>query len=196
MKSTDQSTHKPSVAESDDVRLSAFGRLRRPPSQKELASVLQITTRHLRRWELAEAAANTACSRPYTHSDLWRLYRRRGRKGWDMGAATRLGLADVFERFERFGCDATESKDERSLIAVMMLRSLLAEQSESNGRMVFLPLAFGSGLAQAAKSTLGAIMHCPEARQVLVKAFFEASLIAEAKYVAGCETEPPAALSA
>ncbi|MEO7799652.1 MAG: hypothetical protein ABIY47_18205, partial [Opitutaceae bacterium] len=91
MRLANHTTRKPVAAESGDARLSAFGgSLKRPPSQKELANILQVTTRHLRRWEELEAVANRPCSRPYSHADLWRLYERRGRKGWDRDFAARM----------------------------------------------------------------------------------------------------------
>ncbi len=184
---------------SSEPRLSAFGEgLRRPPSQKELASILQVTTRHLRRWERAEAAADSPCSRPFTHSDLWRLYQRRGRKGgWNREIATRLGLASIFERFDeiRYGCLAREAGDERSTVAALMLRSIAEGDAANDFNQ--MPHMFGAGIAIAAKAQLRLIVDCVQARDILVKAFFEAALIAEATHVRHeIEAGPPTALSA
>lgn len=182
MRLPNQTTEKPVAAENGDARLSAFGgRLKRPPSQKELANILQVTTRHLRRWEELEASANRPCSRPYTHADLWRLYERRGRKGWDRAFAARMGVADVFERFDKIRCgdSITGSKDDRFTMAAMMLRSVATDGTGSASDS--LPRMFGAGLAEAAKTQLRMIVDCAQARDVLVKAFFEAALIAEAK---------------
>lgn len=144
MRLATQPTRKQFAAFSGELRLSAFGEgLKRSPSQKELASVLHVTTRHLRRWESAEAAGNRPCSQPYTDADLWRLYQRRGRKGWDRAFATRSGLADVFERFDqiRFGDVAPGPKDDRSMMAAMMLRSIAAEGDETGARVDSLLLS-------------------------------------------------------
>lgn len=195
-----QSTRMPSVPQYSGLRLSAFGEgLKRPPSQKELASVLQVTTRHLRRWEMAEEAANCPCSRPYSHADLWRLYQRRRRKGWDRAFAAHLGLTNVFERFDQIRSVgvAHGSKDDRSIIAAMMLRSIAANSDETAVRPDSLPCMFVAGFAQAAKTQLRMIVDCAQARDILVKAFFEAAMIADATHV-GQEVKPDsaAALSA
>jgi len=165
-------------------RLSAFGQgLPRAPSQKELAGILKVTTRHLRRWEMAEEAANRPCSRPYSHADLWRLYQRRGGKGWDKTFAAQLGLSDVFERFDqmRDGCREAGSRHPRSDMAAMMLRSVATDGEESGVGDGLTPRIFSSGLAVAAKTQLRVILDCDRAREVLVKAFFEAALVAEAQ---------------
>jgi hypothetical protein len=62
-----------------------------------------------------------------------------------------------------------------------------------------MPRIFSSGLAEAAKAQLCAILDCDHAREVLVKAFFEAALVAEAE--PGCirtvvVEAPTAAISA
>ena len=200
MRLANQTTRKPVAAESGDARLSAFGgSLKRPPSQKELANILQVTTRHLRRWEELEAVANRPCSRPYTHADLWRLYERRGRKGWDRDFAARMGVADVFDRFDQIRCgdDACGSKDDRFTMAAMMLRSVATDGTGAAAGSDSLPRMFGAGLAEAAKTQLRMIVDCAQARDVLVKAFFEAALIAEAKRVPqSVEPDALAALSA
>ena len=88
---------------SDDGQKPVFGLARdRVSSQKELAEILMVTTRHLRRWEMDEANTNHLCSRPCTHADLWRLFQHRGNKAWDRAFAERLGMAEVFARFEAF----------------------------------------------------------------------------------------------
>ncbi|MES2696113.1 MAG: hypothetical protein V4773_21755, partial [Verrucomicrobiota bacterium] len=183
-----------------EPRLSVFGEgLKRPPSQKELANILRVTTRHLRRWEDLEAAANRPCSRPYTHADLWHLYERRGRKGWDRFFAARSGLADVFERFDQIRCGAGAhgATDDRSTMAAMMLRSVATDGGGIAPGANSLPRMFGEGLAEAAKAQLLMIVDCTHAREVLVKAFFEAALIAEAQRVPqSVEPETLSALSA
>lgn len=200
MRLANQATRKPVATESGDARLSAFGgSLKRPPSQKELANILQVTTRHLRRWEELEAAADRPCSRPYTHADLWRLYERRGRKGWDRAFAARMGVADVFDRFDQMRCggDAAGSKNDRFTMAAMMLRSVATDGTGSAAGADSLPRMFGAGLAEAAKAQLRMIVDCSHARDVLVKAFFEAALIAEAKRMPqSVEPDTLAALSA
>jgi hypothetical protein len=171
-------------ASGSESRLRLFGEgLRRAPSQKELALILNVTTRHLRRWENAEATENRPCSRPYTHADLWNLYQQRNGKGWDRCEATRLGLADVFGRFDQMlGHDkASATTDEGSMLARMMLRSIVSEDDEGVTEPSFLSRGFGAGLAVAAKSQLRMIVNSDRARDVLVKAFLEAALIAEAK---------------
>ena len=187
MRLASEPTRKPSAIESGELRLSAFGGgLKRPPSQKELAGILRVTTRHLRRWESAEAAAHRPCSRPYTHADLWSLYQKHGRKGWDRETAARLGLAPVFQRFDeiRFGEFGGELKDDRSMTATLLLRSIAGEDE---GPVAAgdnpLPRMFGVGLARAGKAQLRSILDCTQARDILVKAFFEAALVAEAKHV-------------
>lgn len=163
-------------------RLWAFGEgLKKAPSQKELALILHVTTRHLRRWEKAEAASDRCCSRPYSHADLWHLYQRRGRKGWDRAEAARLGLAVVFERFDQMipGNTPERLQDERSILAGLMLRSIAVNEDGDVPDAVSLPRAFGAGLANAAKIQLRTIVDCDQARDVLVRAFFEAALIAE-----------------
>ncbi len=165
-------------------RLGAFGEgVRRAPSQKELAGILKVTTRHLRRWEMAEASANRPCSRPYSQADLWRLYQRRGRKGWDKTFAAQLGLADVFERFDRMrdGDGAFRATDPRSAMAVMMLQSIADHGTTAGTGGEHAPRIFSVGLAAAAKAQLRAILDCDKAREIFVKAFFEAALVAEAQ---------------
>lgn len=175
------------AANHGEPRLSVFGEgLRRPPSQKELAGILGVTTRHLRRWENAEAAAGRTCSRPYTHADLWHLYQYRGRKGWDRHMGTRLGLAAVFERFDqiRFGDAKNEPKNGQSMLAALMLRSIAMNGGEAVTGEDSLPRMLETGLAEVARSQLRVIVSCDQACDLLVKAFFEASLIAEAKHPA------------
>ncbi len=191
---------KSSAVESGEVRLSAFGGgLKRSPSQKELAGILRVTTRHLRRWESAEAAANRPCSRPYTHANLWSLYQKQGRKGWDRETATRLGLATIFQRFDqiRFGELGGGLKDDRSMTATLMLRSIAGDEGPVANGGDSLPRMLGVGLEKAAKAQLRTIIDCAQARDILVKAFFEAALVAEAKHVApDGDTDLPTALSA
>lgn len=113
--------------------------------------------------------------------------------------AARIGLADVFERFDqiRLGDGTRGAKDSRSTTAAMMLRSIATEGNESVTGLDSLPHLFWAGLATAAKAQLRQIVDCPEARDILVQAFFEAALIAEAKGVQGTvESNAPAALSA
>ena len=172
-----------SVAQSAG-RIPVFGRGQgKAPSQKELAGILMITTRHLRRWEMAEAAANQPCSRPYTHADLWRLFQRRSKKGWDRTFAERLGLAEVFHRFEAqsAGEHATEPLDNKSTLAAMLLRSLITDPGEDGAGEGGLPKMFGAGMAATAKAQLCHILDCESAQAILVKAFFEAALVAEAQ---------------
>lgn len=172
-----------SVAQSAG-RISVFGRGQgKAPSQKELAGILMITTRHLRRWEMEEAAANQPCSRPYTHADLWRLFQRRGKKGWDRAFAERLGLAEVFHRFEALsaGEHATGPVDNKSTLATMLLRSLIADPNEDGAGEGGMPKLFGAGMSATAKAQLRQILDCDSAQEILVKAFFEAALVAEAR---------------
>ncbi len=195
-----QPTQKPAAAENGKGRLSAFGEgRRRTPSQKELAGILMVTTRHLRRWEMAEESANRPCSRPYSHADLWRLYQRRGKKGWDHAFASRLGFADIFERFDqmRLGHGEGGAADTRSTMAAMMLRSVATDGEEPFADADLTPRMFGAGLAVAAKTQLRTILNSEQARAILVKAFFEAALVAEARPgSAPAGVESPEALSA
>lgn len=184
LKPTAHSGRKSIAARSGEPWLFAFGEeVRRPPSQKELAGILQVTTRHLRRWENETAAAGCACSRPYTHADLWRLYQHRGRKGWDRDMAARLGLVSVFERFDqiRFGGEKRNPKDTPSMMAALMLRSIAIQEAEAASGAASLPRMFGAGLVEMARAQLRAIMDCEQACDLFVKAFLEAALIADAK---------------
>ncbi|AHF94130.1 hypothetical protein OPIT5_06115 [Opitutaceae bacterium TAV5] len=97
--------------------------------------------------------------------------------------ATRLGLASVFERFDqiRFGGEKREPKDGQSMMAALMLRSIAIDGDEEAAGEASLPRMFGTGLAEVARSQLRVIVSCDQACDLLVKAFFEASLIAEAK---------------
>lgn len=74
-------------------------------------------------------------------------------------------------------------QDERSVLAGLMLQNLALEEGEIIQGAASLPRAFGSSLAKAAKIQLRMIVDCDQAREILVKAFFEAALIAEAKHV-------------
>ena len=184
MRSSEQQARKPVDFENGQVRLSAFGEgVKRAPSQKELAGILMVTTRHLRRWEIDEASANRPCSRPYSHADLWRLYQRRGRKGWDRVFAERLNLADIFERFDeiRGGSPGSDANDAHSSMATLMLRSIAADSEEELPATDSIPRMLGAGLANAAKAQLRAILDCEHARGILVKAFFQAALVAETR---------------
>ena len=174
------------VADRREPRLWTFGEgLKRAPSQKELALILRVTTRHLRRWESAEAAADRRCSRPYSHADLWHLYQRRGGKGWDRPEAARLGLAGILEFFDQMipGNTPAQPQDERSVLAGLMLRSIVVDSQDGGPATRAFPRAFGAGLAITAKSQLRLIVDCDQARDILVKAFLEAALIAEATQV-------------
>ena len=175
---------EPTSADTGVGRLGVFSEgLRRAPSQKELAGILKVTTRHLRRWEMAEDVANRPCSRPYSLADLWRLYRRRGRRGWDKTFAAQLGLAEVFERFDRMrdGGGGTPATDSRSAMAVMMLQSIANVGTTAGNCGEHAPRIFSVGLAAAAKAQLRTILDCDQAREIFVKAFFEAALVAEAQ---------------
>jgi hypothetical protein len=174
------------VAAHREPRLWTFGEgLKRAPSQKELALILRVTTRHLRRWENAEAASDRRCSRPYSHADLWHLYQRRGGKGWDRPEAARLGLVGIFECFDQMtpGNTPAQPQEERSVLAGLMLRSIAVDEQDGAPATGAFPRAFGAGLAIAAKMQLRMIVDCDQAREILVKAFFEAALIAEATRV-------------
>jgi len=189
---------KTTVADCDASQLSVFGvGQRRPPSQKELAGIFMVTTRHLRRWETAEQASNHPCSRPYSHADLWRRYQRRGCKGWDRAFAARLGLADVFERFDemRLGCGESGSGNSQSVVAAMMLRSVVADNLMPSTDTELTPRMFGAELAVAAKIQLRAILRCERSREILVKAFFEAALVAEARSGISCAVREETSLA-
>lgn len=169
----------------DAGKISVFGIGQgRAPSQKELTGILMITTRHLRRWEMEEASANQPCSRPYTHADLWRLFQRRGKKGWDRTFAERLGLVDVFLRFEALsaGAHTAGPLDNKSSLATMLLWSLISDSSEGGAGESALPKMLGAGMAVTAKAQLRQILECESAQAILVKAFFESALVAEAQH--------------
>jgi len=179
-----QELKQPSSVAQSAGRISVFGRGQgKSPSQKELAGILMITTRHLRRWEMEEAVANQPCSRPYTHADLWRLFQRRGKKGWDRTFAERLGLAEVFHRFEALstGAHTTGPIDNKSSLATMLLWSLIFDSSEGGAGERGLPKMLGAGMAVTAKAQLRQILECESAQAILVKAFFESALVAEAQ---------------
>jgi hypothetical protein len=91
----------------------------------------------------------------------------------------------VFERFDQmiFGNKPELPLDKGSVLAGLMLRSIAVDEEESTPVAGSLPRAFGAGLANAAKIQLRMIVDCDQARDVLVKAFFEAALIAEVKHV-------------
>lgn len=167
--------------------------LARTPSQKELACVFGITTRHLRRLEDLESTLNQPCGHPYTASDLWRLFRRRHPKRWDKAEAERLKLADLFTQFEQMlsphaGMDAL---DEQSSVAVLMLRSIAWQDAAPPAGAAALPKLLGGNLAQSARQQLRAILQCADARAVLARAFFEAAIMADSS-----PCEPPVPLSA
>gem|GEM_PF-6084161 len=93
---------------------------------------------------------------------LWRLYQRRGRKGWNREIATRLGLASIFERFDeiRYGSVAGEPRDERSIVAALMLRSIAEGEGEGANSSNQMPQMFGTGIVNAAKAQLRLIVDC------------------------------------
>ncbi len=63
----------------------------------------------------------------------------------------------------------------------MMLRSVVSDDAQDAGGDEVTPRIFSAGLASAAKAQLRAILDCGQARELLVKAFFEAALVAEAQ---------------
>lgn len=171
--------------------------LSRPPSQKELATVFGITTRHLRRWEQSENEAGRPCSRPYSAADLWRLYQRRYPKKWDPAAAARLRLAPLFEQFDGImGRNAATAEcNEQTTLTGLMLRSLACDEDAVPLGMPPLPQPLRASLARAAKQQLRGILDCDRARTAFLRAFFEAALLADAgrTHLAGA---PSFALSA
>lgn len=164
----------------DELRI-ATEPLKRAPSQKELASILGVTTRHLRRWEHAENKLGRAACRPYTAADLWRLYLRRYPKKWNCAAATRLQLAPLFHRFEELLNNGTprEGANERSTLSVLMLKSLASDESQIDAGASVLPRPLGANLVHAAKEQLREILASAAARDILVRAYFEAALVAD-----------------
>lgn len=152
--------------------------LARAPSQKELAGVLRVTTRHLRRWETAEAAAGRPCSRPYTASDLWRLLNYRHGKGWDREEASRLHLTALFDQFEKVNAPevAAPTQQDDFSVSFLMLRSIAWDESPP-GQQV--PRMLAANLANSARDQLRAILGCERGRSILVRAFFEAALVSE-----------------
>ena len=168
------------VAPRPELRL-ATAPLQRPPSQKELANVLGVTTRHLRRWEQAERATGHPCSRPYTPADLWRIYQRRRPKSWDRAEAARLRLAPLFAQFDEIlGRDAPpgKSNDPPATLTALMLESLALDDANPAGSFA-LPQPMRANLARAAKEQLREIFGCAPARNVLIRAYFEAALLAD-----------------
>ena len=67
------------------------------------------------------------------------------------------------------------------MMAALMLRSIATNGDELSAGADSLPRMFGAGLTEAARSQLRVIVDCEQACDLLVKAFFEAALIAEAK---------------
>lgn len=155
--------------------------LARTPSQKELACVFGITTRHLRRLEELESSETQPCSHPYATADLWRLFRRRHPKRWNRAEAERLRLAALFTQFEQILSphDPADPLDDQHSAALLMLRSIAWQDFAHLTGAAALPKLLGENLAQSAREQLRAILHCPRARTVLARAFFEAALIAE-----------------
>lgn len=149
------------------------------PSQKELALVFRITTRHLRRWEEAEASEGRQCSRPYNRTDLWNLYLRRGGKGWDREQAQRLGLGTLFVTFDQIASTPAvpPTQDDRSAVASLLLRSLSADETEIAAN--HLPRAVTQVLTETAKKQISRLMACEKSRALLVRAFLEGALIAD-----------------
>ena len=172
---------------------STAAKLAQAPSQKELAGVFGITTRHLRRLEDLESSGNQPCSRPYTASDLWRLFRRRHPKRWNRAEAERLELAGLFTQFEQMLSprDTTDPSDDHSSVALLMLRSIAWQDNASAAGTPALPRLFGANLAQAAREQLRDILQCPSARAVLARAFLSAALLADSS-----PGEEPVALTA
>ncbi len=166
--------------------------LARTPSQKELACVFGITTRHLRRLEELESSLSQPCSRPYATADLWHLFRRRHPKRWNRAEAERLRLTALFTQFEQILSpqDPADPLNDQHSAALLMLRSIAWHDSTHLMGTAALPKLLGENLAQSAREQLRVILHCPRARVVLAHAFFEAALVAESAAV-----EEPIALS-
>lgn len=158
--------------------------LARAPSQKELAYLLRVTTRHLRRWEAAEAAAGRQCSRPYTAADLWRLYSYRRGKGWDRTEAQRLRLTSLFEQFDEMMAtvEPPENRRDHLSLTLLMLKSIAWENAPGvPGDSI--PRTMNVNLALSAREQLRSILGCERARTLLARAFFEAALVSEANPV-------------
>jgi hypothetical protein len=155
--------------------------IKRPPSQKELATVFGITTRHLRRWEQAEQEIGHTCGRPYSAVDLWRLYQRRYPKKWDRAEGARLQLAALLDRFDAIlGRNATSVEgDDHTALTILMLKSLAWEGDIVPAGTLALPLPMRTNLVRAAKEQLRSILACVPAREVLSRAYFEAVLLTD-----------------
>jgi hypothetical protein len=167
--------------------------LARTPSQKELAYVFGITSRHLRRLEEMESSGNQPCGRPYNAFDLWRLFRRRHPKRWNRAEAERLKLADLCTQFEEmlFPRGVNGPSDDYNSVALLMLGSIAWQDHSDLAGASALPRLLGANLAQSTREQLRAILQCPDARAVLARAFFEAALMADSS-----PSEEPVALTA
>lgn len=187
-------TSQPSNAKTEFS--AAISLLARPPSQKELANVFRVTTRHLRRWEHAEREAGRPCSHPYSTADLWRLYQRRYPKLWDRAEAVRLRLESVFDQFDAMlgrGCD-TSPPDENATATTLMLKCLAWDGAETPAGTLGLPHPLRAKFAQAAREQLREILLCGAARETLARAYFEATLLAQTGAIS--QPSEPIALSA
>lgn len=165
---------------SDAAPFLTGGPLARAPSQKELAYLLRVSTRHLRRWESAEAAAGRPCSRPYTAADLWRLYAYRRGKGWDHAEAQRLRLAPLFQQFDEMSATASTKQNygDHFSLTLLMLKSI-AWETASVVPGESIPRALTANLAFSAREQLRTILGCERGRTLLVRAFFEAALVSD-----------------
>lgn len=147
-------------------------------SQKELAAVLMITARHLRRIELKVQKRFAETTRPYTSRALWQIFKLRGRRGWDASFAAQVGIADLLSKFEALSIRG--EPDRRPFgWPDLFLEAIADDGTAPRTTFEALPKSAMGEVAGLAKSRLRSILANSKARRVLIGAFFEASLLAD-----------------
>jgi transcriptional regulator with XRE-family HTH domain len=152
-----------------------------PLSQKQLAAILRITSRHLRRLENMLTANNIPCERPYSVCDLFRIFRVRSGRGWDREFAARVGVDELFDRFETLLQPERVIGQDTEWLSIA-LASMAADDRDSlpvpDARSV--PVSIRQSLKEVMKMQLRAILLNRRSREILLGAFLEATLALEA----------------
>lgn len=113
------------------------------------------------------------------------------------GQRSHSGAAFGVHTSSSAGERASAPLDNKSTLATMLLRSLITDPAEDGAGEGGLPKMFGAGMAATAKAQLRQIFDCESAQAILVKAFFESALVAEAQLgVVQVPSAPKALLSA
>jgi hypothetical protein len=143
--------------------------------QTDMANLLAVTTRQVRRWERNADKEGRPYARPYDRSALAHILLQRRTLRWSREWAERLGLLDVFEELERsikHQVDPTPA-DHRELACTNLLLHLAGEHLPEG--IEFFKL--GPGTVIDAQVMLGRLMsYAPTARHIS-KAWREAIAI-------------------